>query len=123
MSATETETPTTLGEADEPQQSGTVVAVHYGDYYRQEIWVSSGSNIGNWYPLGGERWIVWDRKQMPAGVTKQHPVWSDVLARGPVTLLCGAGPEAYLMGWRAGRRDLWQVMEATAEEDPPGGGR
>jgi hypothetical protein len=80
-------------------------------------------NIGNWYPLGGERWVVWDRKQMPAGVTMQHPVWSDVLARGPVTLLCGAGPEAYLMGWRAGRRDLWQVMEATAEEDPPGGGR
>lgn len=107
-----------LGPDDEPQQSGAVVAVHYGDYRRQEIWVSSGANIGNWYPLGGEFWLVWDRQRMPAGVTTQHPTWSDVLARGPVTLLVPAGAEAYRQGWRAGRRDLWQAMEDAAEEDP-----
>ncbi len=117
-----TETLRTLGHADEPQQSGAVVAVHYGDYRQQEIWVSSGSNVGNWYPLGGEHWVVWDRQRMPAGVTMQHPHWEDVLARGPVTLLVEAGPETYLLGWRAGRRDLWQAMEEAADEDPPAGG-
>jgi|SRR5882724_9185550 len=107
-----------LGPADEPQQSGAVVAVHFGEYRDQELWVSSGANIGNWYPLGGEFWVVWDRKRMPSGVTMQHPTWSDVLARGPVTLLVPAGEEAYRQGWRAGRRDLWQAMEEVAEEDP-----
>lgn len=110
--------PHILGPADEPQNAGAVVAVHYGDYRRQEIWVSSGSNVGNWYPLGGEHWVVWDRQHMPAGVTMQHPRWEDVLARGPVTLLVAAGAETYRQGWRAGRRDLWQAMEEIAEEDP-----
>lgn len=114
-----TESPKPLGLAEEPQGSGAVVAVHYGDYRRQEIWVSSGSNVGNWYPLGGEHWVVFDRKHMPAGVTMQHPHWEDVLARGPVTLLVQADAEAYRQGWRAGRRNLWQAMEEAADEDPP----
>jgi hypothetical protein len=79
-----------LGPGDEPQETGAVVAVHFGDYRLQEIWVSSGANIGNWYPLGGEFWAVWERQEMPAGVRKSHPVWDDVLARGPVTLLVPA---------------------------------
>lgn len=111
-----------LGPADEPQQSGAVVAIHHGDCRRQEIWVSSGANVGNWYPLGNEFWVVWDRQRMPSGVTMPHPHWEDVLARGPVTLLVAADGEAYRQGWRAGRRDLWQAMEETAEEDPREGG-
>lgn len=107
-----------LGPNDEPQNSGALVAVHYGDYRRQEVWVSSGSNIGQWYPLGGEHWVVWDRQRMPAGVTKQHPHWEDVLARGPVTLLVAGDNESYLRGWRAGRRDLWQGMEDATYNDP-----
>jgi hypothetical protein len=55
---------------------------------------------------------------MPAGVTKQHPDWGDVLARGPVTLLLPAGNDGYIAGWRAGRRDLWQAMEEIADDDP-----
>lgn len=111
--------PKLLGPDGEPQNSGAVVAVHFGDYRSQEIWVRSGANIGNWYPLGGEFWAAWDRPQMSIyGVTKQHPTWDDVLARGPVTLLVAAALETYLQGWRAGRRDLWQSMEEIAEEDP-----
>lgn len=83
MSDTATAGHRLLGPDDEPQDSGAAVAVHWGDYRAQEIWVRSGSNIGAWYPLGGEHWVVWDRKRMPAGVTKQHPEWRDVLARGP----------------------------------------
>jgi hypothetical protein len=107
-----------LGPDDEPQECGALVAVHLGDYRSQEVWVRSGAMIGNWYPLGGEFWAVWDRQRMPAGVTKQHPTWADVLARGPVTLLVPAGRDAYVAGWRAGRRDLWQSMESVAEDDP-----
>lgn len=107
-----------LGSADEPQHPGAVVAVHYGDYRGQEMWVRSGANDGAWYPLGGEFWVVWDRQRMPDGVTKQHPSWADVLARGPVTLLVPAGAEAYREGWRNGRLDLWQRMEDTAYDDP-----
>lgn len=123
-----------LGRADEPRESGAVVAVHYGDYRRQEIWVSSGANIGNWYPLGGEfgRPRVWvdNRTPMerlthlgpepmpPPGEVPLHPHWEDVLARGPVTLLLPAAAAVYLHGWRAGRRDLWQAMESVAYEEP-----
>jgi len=107
-----------LGPADEPQRAGSVVAVHYGDYRRQEIWVASGSNVGNWYPLGGEHWVVWDRQRMPAGVTDPHPDWSNVLARGPVTLLVAGAEQAYAEGWAQGRHDLWQTMEELAGEGP-----
>ncbi|MEV1315451.1 hypothetical protein AB0J14_05120 [Micromonospora arborensis] len=123
-----------LGPNDEPQESGAVVAVHYGDYRRQELWVSSGANIGNWYCLGGEfsRPKVWvdNRSEMDKmlwrgprprpgpGEVPLHPHWEDVIARGPVTLLVPAGRQAYVEGWRAGRRDLWQSMESVAEDDP-----
>lgn len=113
-----TDAPRLLGPADEPQQSGAVVAVHYGDYRMQEIWVSSGANIGNWYPLGGEFWAVWDRQRMPAGVTKPQPTWTDVLARGPVTMLVPASGDAYLMGWRAGRRHLAGQIEDASYDEP-----
>ena len=111
-----------------------MVAVHFGNYRRQEIWVSSGANIGNWYCLGGEygRPPVWDnnvpdhlflqaRKPLPTrppGSIPQHPTWSDVLARGPVTLLVPGEAAAYLAGWHAGRRDLWQGMEEAIADDP-----
>ncbi len=122
-----------LGHADEPQHAGAVVAVHLGDYRRQEIWVRSGANVGNWYPLGGEFGAPKVREDMrppmeqlidrepwrqPPGTVPPHPHWSDVLARGPVTLLVPADDESYLLGWRHGRRDLWQAMEPVAEEDP-----
>ncbi|MEU8334735.1 hypothetical protein [Micromonospora tulbaghiae] len=123
-----------LGPGDEPQNSGTVVAVHYGDYRRQEIWVRSGANIGNWYCLGGEFgtpkvWIdgrtameqLLHRGPEPRpgpGEVPLHPHWEDIVARGPVTLLVPAGRRAYVEGWRAGRRDLWQAMEDIAEDDP-----
>lgn len=111
-------TPRLLGPADEPQESGAIVAVHHGDYRQQEVWVRSGANIGNWYPLGGEFWAVGDRQRMPAGVTKQHPEWTDVLARGPVVLLVPGDADMYRQGWRAGRRDLWQGMEDATYDDP-----
>lgn len=128
-----------LGLADEPQRSGAVVAVHFGDYRRQELWVASGANTGNWYCLGGEfgRPKVWidarteGEKFMhhpavhgPAprpgpGEIPLHPHWEDVLARGPVTLLLPGDDAAYDAGWRAGRRDLVARMEETAYDDPP----
>lgn len=123
-----------LGRNDEPRESGAVVAVHHGDYRRQEIWVASGANIGNWYPLGGEFGrpkVVEDprpyhertfgpRWRQPPGTVPLHPTWTDVLARGPVTLLVAAGDDGYVAGWRAGRRDLWCRMEDVAEDDPQG---
>lgn len=123
-----------LGPNDEPQESGAVVAVHFGDYRRQEIWVRSGANIGNWYCLGSEFGTpkTWDDPRSyadkmfdrspppmrPAGTVPLQPDWYDVAARGPVTLLVGADGDAYVQGWRAGRRDLWQQMEDVASEDP-----
>lgn len=125
-----------LGPGDEPQYSGAVVAVHYGDYRRQELWIASGSNIGNWYLLGSEYGrpkVVEDpRSEMekmcsrepwrqPPGTIPLHTDWSHVLARGPVTLLTAGDEETYRRGWRAGRRDLCQAMESVAEEDPTEG--
>lgn len=98
--------PKLLGPDDEPQHGGAVVAVHWGDYRRQEIWVSSGSNGGVWYPLGGEFWVVWDRQRMPPGVTQKHPLWADVLARGPVVLLVPGDDDTYCVAWEAGRKHL-----------------
>ncbi len=123
----------TLDYEDEPQNSGAVVAVHLGDYRRQEIWVRSGANIGNWYCLGGEFGrpkTVQDPRtgldkimnktwEQPAGTLPLHPHWGDVLARGPVTLLHAGNDESYAAGWRAGRRALWQGMEDATYDDPP----
>lgn len=126
-----------LGHGDEPQESGAVVAVHFGDYRRQEIWVRSGANIGNWYPLGGEfgrprvaedprsemeKMVSRERWQRPAGTIPQHPHWEDVLARGPVTLLVAADEGAYRQGWRNGRHAMFHSISSEAEslayEDP-----
>jgi hypothetical protein len=129
-----------LGYDDEPQGSGAVVAVHYGDYRRQEIWVASGANVGNWYCLGGEFGVpktvddprsdmdkltenMLGRKGLswtqPPGTLPLHPTWSDVLARGPVTLLFPGADDTYAAGWRAGRRELWNSMENELDDDPP----
>lgn len=104
-----------IGWEDEPQQSGAIVAVHYGDYHAQEIWVRSGANIGNWYPLGGEFGLPgWGAGRVP-----QHPHWEDVLARGLVTLLVAADKEAYASGWTNGRRRLVEQIETLSEEGEP----
>jgi hypothetical protein len=125
--------PAILGPHDEPQHSGAIVAVNYGDYSRQEIFVRSGANIGCWYPLGGEfgRPKVWvdprtslekmgwreaEPRPGPGGVPL-HPHWEDVLARGPVTLLVPGDADAYRDGWRNGRRRMVEQMETVADDD------
>ena len=118
---------------DEPQDSGALVAVHYGDYRRQEVWVRSGSNIGNWYPLGSEygRPRPWDdpRTEMQKltwtgprptpgpGQVPRHPTWQDVLDRGPVTLLVAGQNEARAAGWRSGRRHMAGQVEALIYDE------
>jgi hypothetical protein len=126
--------PVTLGPCDEPQHSGAIVAVNYGDYRCVEAWIRSGSNIGNWYCLGGEygQPKVWTdpRTEMEKlmwtgpnprpgpGEVPLHPHWEDVLARGPVTLLVAGDGDAYRAGWRNGRRHLAQQVETLSDEDP-----
>lgn len=120
---------------DEPQNSGAVVVVYYGDYRRQEIWVRSGANIGNWYCLGGEfgQPKVWrgpqasfekltlsSRSRTPRPGPDEvpfHPHWEDILARGPVTLLTAANGESYRTGWRNGRRRMAEQMEAISDDE------
>lgn len=101
----------TLGYADEPQDSGAVVAVNWGDYRRIELWIRSGDNIGNWYYLGNESGRPM-RGEIPV-----HPTWRDVLARGPVTLLVASDAEARAAGWAAGRRRLLEQMEGRLDDD------
>jgi hypothetical protein len=122
-----------LGPDDEPQQSGAVVAVNWGDYRNQQIFVSSGANIGNWYCLGGEfgrietvednrsyyeKTFGTSRWEQPAGTLPLHPTWSDLLKLGPVTLLVPAGDGAYRAGWKAGRRAFWSEMEDHVDDEP-----
>jgi hypothetical protein len=122
-----------LGPYDEPQDSGTLVAVHHGDR-DQEVWVRSRSNIGNWYPLGSEygRPRPWDDPRseieklrwagpMPhpgPGEVPRHPHWQDVLARGPVTLLVTGERGAYAAGWKNGRRRMVEQMETVSYDEP-----
>lgn len=124
-----------LGPDDEPQNSGAIVAVHYGDYRLQECWQRSGSSIGCWFPLGGEwgRPKIWDdprteleklawRGPVPRpgpNEVPRYPHWEDVLARGPVTLLTAGSGEAYAAGWDNGRRRLVQQIEALSDEEGP----
>lgn len=124
-----------LGPGDEPKASGTVVAVHYGDYRRQEIWLKAGVMEGTWYALGGEGFkpqVVDDPRSYvdrvisrnsrwvrPPGTIPQWPKWADVLARGPVTLLVAGDTESYEKGWKHGRRDLWQAAEELIDDGPP----
>jgi len=98
-----------LGPDDEPQHSGAVVAVNYGDYRSLELWQRSGANIGNWYCLGSEFGV-------PRGLPL-HPHWEDVLARGPVTLLAPGEKQAYASGWVNGRRRLLQQIETLSDEE------
>jgi hypothetical protein len=104
-----------LGRDDEPQESGAVVAVNYGDYREQEIWVRSGANIGCWYLLGGEF-----GRRINDGIPRppQRPHWEHVLARGPVTLLVPGAEDAYRAGWRTGRKDLWDRTEPLIYDEP-----
>lgn len=121
--------------ADEPEPefgSGTVVAVNYGDYRNQEIWVASSANIGNWYPLGGEfgrpKVAVDPRDALqklmdPApfrpgpGEVPLHPTWSDIVARGPVVLLVPTQRDAYQAGWADGRRRLLEQIEKLHDNE------
>lgn len=103
---------TDLGPEDEPQRSGAVVAVRYGDYRDQEIWVRSGANIGNWYCLGGEFGAPGPCVDVPL-----HPHWEDVLRRGPVTLLTPGDEATYAAGWTNGRRRLVQQIESMSDEE------
>lgn len=125
-------TPRQLGPHDEPQQSGAIVAIHHGDYRRQQVFVASGANIGIWYCLGGEYGrvkVVDDQRnhleqlgskwRQPSGTIPQHPHWEDLLALGPVTLLVPGNNATYDAGWRAGRRDLWNTVEALVYDGPP----
>lgn len=104
-----------LGPDDEPQNSGAVVAVNWGDYRVQELWVRSGSSIGAWCLLGGE----WGRN-IDDGIPRppQRPHWEHVLARGPVTLLVPGDQDVYRAGWDNGRRRLVQQVETLAEDGP-----
>ena len=103
--------PTTLGPHDEPQTPGAIVAIHHGDYQRQEIWVRSGANIGNWYPLGGEFGLPGWEARVP-----QHPHWEDVLKRGRATLLTASDEATYAAGWQNGRRRMVEQMEEVADD-------
>jgi hypothetical protein len=107
------EQPKTLGPSDEPQYPGAIVAVHYGDYQLQECWVRSGSNLGNWYCLGGEFGVP----RHGADELPLHPAWRDVLARGPVTLLSAGDKDTYAAGWANGRRRMVEQMEEVADDE------
>lgn len=107
----------TKGDPEPEVRGGTIAVVNYGDYRTQEVWVASGANIGCWYPLGGEFWAVWDRKRHPPGVTREHPTWDDVTARGPVTLVAAMPQEAYQQGWADGRRRLLEQVEELRDEE------
>lgn len=129
----------TASDPDPDLGSGSIVAVNYGDYRQQEIWVASGANIGNWYPLGGEFGVPkvaedprpyaeqitsrtpWKR---PPGTIPQHPHWGDIVARGPVTVLVPSAADAYAGGWKSGRKRLCEQVEDLRDEEdvPPGYG-
>src|SRR4051812_22412669 len=100
---------------DEPQGSGAIVAVNWGDYRTVEFWMRSGASVGNWFCLGGEwgRPKVWvDPRTELEKIGSRHPAprpgpdeipqyphWEDVLARGPVTLLVPGEMDACRAGW------------------------
>lgn len=126
-----------LGPSDEPDAPGSVVAVNFGDYRTQEVWVSSGSNIKNWFCLGGEygRPKVWDdpRTEMQKHMwgpkdgppprpgpneIPRYPVWRDVLARGPVVLLSPGDGHTYATAWVAGRLRMVEQMESVSLDGP-----
>jgi hypothetical protein len=88
--------------------TGSVVAINWGGP-RQEVWVSNGSNIGNWYtpdiPMSG----AW------------HPHWEDVRKRAALlgttlTLLVPAPADAYAAGFDAGVARVGEAVSAAVDE-------
>lgn len=128
----------TKGDPEPDVPSGSIAVLNYGDYRSQVVFVSSGANVGNWYPLGGEfgnlrqrtpeqeaereraGWAI-GRRELPYGdILPLHPTWDDLTARGPVTLLVPADEAAYAAGWKDGRqRLLWQIESLCDDEDEP----
>jgi hypothetical protein len=120
----------TAGDPEPNVGPGTVAAVHYGDYRRQELWIRSGANIGAWYPLGGEfgapkvaedprpdETFSRDRWQRPPGTVPLHPSWYDMVERGPVTILVAAPADAYTAGWRTGRARLLEQIDQLRDDE------
>jgi hypothetical protein len=65
--------------------------------------------------------VTWPRdKPLPKpgpNEIPRYPTWSDVLARGPVTLLVAGSEESYRQGWANGRRRLAQQVEELSEQE------
>jgi hypothetical protein len=98
----------TKGDPEPLVHGGTLAVVNYGDYRSQEVWVASGVNIGNWFPLGGE---------FGYSATPDFPTWDDVTARGPVTLVVAASRETYRQGWADGRQRLLEQIEELRDTE------
>lgn len=97
----------------EEPPTGSVVAIDWGGY-RQEIWVSNKSNIGNWYC-----------SDFPWG-EKRHPIWDDVLARAKgrsLDLLVVGDDDTYWAGYEAGAKAtadaIERVMRDAQYDRPP----
>ena len=95
--------PRYLGPADEPQDPGAIVAVHYGDYRQMELWVASSGDIGVWVPIRAPGLPI-------------RGVWTDVLDRGPVVLLTPAPEDVYRAGHAAGVRELFAKIQEIGED-------
>lgn len=122
---------TGAGGEDEPHDSGAIAVTWLGDYRYQCVWVRSGANIGNWYPLGNEfgRPQTWadprnelERMTSPApegraprNMVPLHPEWADLLDRGPVTVLAATNQKAYERGWAAGVRKARYAVDSQLE--------
>jgi len=88
-----------LGYEDEPQESGAVVAVNHGDYRSQELWVRSGSNIGNWFCLSASTGD-------PGRGTTRAVSWRDWSTAGPLHARGRTRSRATRLGrtcWRVAR--------------------
>lgn len=83
----------------EEPPTGSVVAIRWRGF-RQEVWVSNSSNIGNWYTTDA--------------IVSGHPTWSDVLKRAEgctLTLLVAADEDSYRAGRDAGISAAVQAVE------------
>lgn len=124
-----------IGDIEPELPSSALAVVHYGNYRDQEVWVRSGANIGNWYPLWGEfgprarvaedtrtymeqmaSREVWRR---PPGTIPLHPTWDDVLARGPVVIVVPGQEGVWDAGWKTGQRRLIERIQEIADFEGP----
>lgn len=111
---------------------GAVLALNYGDYRNQYLFVVSGADYGVLVQLGngyGHRIQVADddrttMQQMsgepwrqPPGTLPRHPHWEDVVALGPLTLLIPGDQDMYRQGWTDGRKRLVEQFESLADEE------